>query len=79
MWTAEDAWLDVEAVSDDSPAAAAGFEAGDRITHIDGRAARGWVRREVTEALAGGPSTVTVRRGEETLLLSLAPRFPLGR
>lgn len=64
-------------VTEDSPAAAAGLEVGDRVVAVDGAPITGW--DSITETLAEiGPGTtqLTVERGAETLTVTavLEPR-----
>jgi carboxyl-terminal processing protease len=52
----------VVAPIDDTPASRAGFQPGDRLIEIDGRAVRGWRETEAVRALVGPPGTkVTVK------------------
>src|SRR6202171_5524846 len=52
----------VVAPIDDTPASRAGFQPGDRLTEIDGRAVHGWRENEAVRALTGSPGTkVTVK------------------
>jgi carboxyl-terminal processing protease len=52
----------VVAPIDDTPAARAGFQPGDRLLEIDGRAVHGWREAEAVRALTGAPGTkVTVK------------------
>jgi carboxyl-terminal processing protease len=52
----------VVAPIDDTPASRAGFQPGDRLIEIDGRAVHGWREAEAVRALVGAPGTkVTVR------------------
>ena len=63
--TQEDGVLTVIAPIDDTPAAAAGIEAGDRITHADGTSLSGLTLDEQVEILrgpVGEPVTITVVR-----------------
>lgn len=74
----------VESVTQGSPAELAGFQPQDVITAVNGEDAAGMDETGKTyklSALIGryregdAPLTLTVRRGEETLTLSAAPRF----
>ena len=61
---------EVSTVVDDSPAAVAGLEEGDVITSIGGQQVASW--QDATTALAEvgpGPTTLVVKRGEETVTL----------
>jgi carboxyl-terminal processing protease len=52
----------VVAPIDDTPASRAGFQPGDRLIEIDGRALHGWRETEAVRALTGSPGTkVTVK------------------
>jgi len=52
----------VVAPIDDTPASRAGFQPGDRLIEIDGRAVHGWRETEAVRALVGPPGTkVTVK------------------
>jgi carboxyl-terminal processing protease len=52
----------VVAPIDDTPASRAGFQPGDRLIEIDGRAVHGWRETEAVRALTGSPGTkVTVK------------------
>jgi len=52
----------VVAPIDDTPASRAGFQPGDRLIEIDGRALHGWRETEAVRALVGPPGTkVTVK------------------
>jgi len=52
----------VVAPIDDAPASRAGFQPGDRLVEIDGRAVQGWRESEAVRALMGPPGTkVTVK------------------
>jgi carboxyl-terminal processing protease len=52
----------VVAPIDDTPASRAGFQTGDRLIEIDGRAVHGWRETEAVRALVGPPGTkVTVK------------------
>jgi carboxyl-terminal processing protease len=52
----------VVAPIDDTPASRAGFQPGDRLTEIDGRATHGWREADAVRALMGPPGTkVTVK------------------
>lgn len=62
----------VSTVVDDSPAAAAGLEEGDRITAIGDHQVGSW--EEATAALADvgpGPTTIVVQRGTEEITLNV--------
>lgn len=65
-------------VSPDKPAAAAGLEAGDRITHVNGQPLEGWeaLQSQVSEAGGSGQAlSLTVSRGGETLDLEVRPEL----
>jgi len=67
--------LEIE-VLPDRPAAAAGMRDGDRIVAISGQELRDWEQmRDVVHAHPGEPLDVTVRRGEQTLVLAITPRY----
>src|SRR5205823_12607968 len=52
----------VVAPIDDTPASRAGFQPGDRLIEIDGRAVHGWRETEAVRAVVGPPgSKVTVK------------------
>jgi carboxyl-terminal processing protease len=58
----------VVAPIDDTPAAKAGIQAGDYITHIDGKSVVGWTLKEAVEKLRGpvdSKVTIKVKRGEK--------------
>jgi carboxyl-terminal processing protease len=58
----------VVAPIDDTPAAKAGIQAGDFITHIDGKSVVGWSLKEAVDKLRGPVDTkvtVKVKRGEK--------------
>ncbi len=58
----------VVAPIDDTPAAKAGIQAGDYITHIDGKPVAGWTLKEAVDKLRGPIDTkvtIKVRRGEK--------------
>ncbi|HEY7610156.1 MAG TPA: S41 family peptidase [Alphaproteobacteria bacterium] len=58
----------VVAPIDDTPAAKAGIQAGDYITHIDGKSVVGWTLKEAVDKLRGPVDTkvtIKVRRGEK--------------
>ncbi len=66
--TIEKGVVKVVAPIDDTPAAKAGVEAGDFITHIDGKSVVGWTLREAVEKLRGPVDTkvtIKVKRGEK--------------
>lgn len=61
-------------VSPDSAAEAAGFEAGDRIVRVDGRDIRSFNDLQTLVLLSAGEDlSVTVERGDETLVLTATP------
>ncbi len=65
----------IGAVQKDSAAEQAGLQAGDTITAIDGKTLDRWNRLSETVADSGGKTlTVTVRRGDRTLDLTVQPR-----
>lgn len=58
----------VVAPIDDTPAAKAGIQAGDYITHIDGKSVVGWTLKEAVDKLRGPIDTkvtIKVRRGDK--------------
>ncbi len=58
----------VVAPIDDTPAAKAGIQAGDLITHIDGKSVVGWSLKEAVDKLRGPVDTkvtIKVKRGEK--------------
>ena len=58
----------VVAPIDDTPAAKAGIQAGDYITHIDGKSVVGWTLKEAVDKLRGPVDTkvtIKVKRGEK--------------
>ena len=62
-------------VADGNPAAAAGLKTGDVIIAVDGRPAQYW--EDVDRAVAasdGRPLTLTVKRGDSTLPLTVTPQ-----
>ncbi|HEY6766739.1 MAG TPA: RIP metalloprotease RseP [Candidatus Sulfotelmatobacter sp.] len=62
----------------ETPAAKAGFEAGDRITRIDGIENPNWEQIDTTEALSPGqPLDVTVDRGGKLINKTVVPE-PYG-
>jgi carboxyl-terminal processing protease len=66
--TIEKGLVKVVAPIDDTPAARSGVEAGDLITHIDGKSVAGWTLREAVEKLRGPVDTkvtVRIKRGEK--------------
>jgi regulator of sigma E protease len=68
----------VEAVLQDSPAARAGIQAGDRIVGVDGRRVDA---RELLDAIAaarGRPLELTVERGTATRTIVVAPQLRGG-
>ncbi|MEJ2135355.1 MAG: RIP metalloprotease RseP [Desulfofustis sp.] len=63
-------------VSPQSPAAAAGIEAGDRIIGIDGRGVASWMEVLTTVSESEGRELqFTVVRGGEELVINVAPRI----
>lgn len=66
----------VEAVSPDMPAAEAGIQKGDLLVAVDGAPVGSFATfRETVLASEGRPLRVTVARGGETKVLTLAPRL----
>jgi regulator of sigma E protease len=65
----------IDAVLDDSPAAAAGLEAGDRIVAVAGQPTASW--REawlaIEFATAGEPLAITVERADRQLVFEVVP------
>lgn len=64
-------------VLDDTPAAVAGLEYGDRIIEINGRAVEDWngIGAAVNAETPGTPLKITLQRGEETLTTTLTPQY----
>jgi regulator of sigma E protease len=62
-------------ISRGSPAEAAGLQAGDIVTEVDGRTVTGIevLRQAIADSL-GEPAQLTVRRGAATLSISILPR-----
>jgi len=74
--TMEDGLVKVVTPIDDTPAARAGIQAGDLITHLDGEAVLGLTLAEAVEKMRGRVNTpieLTVRRGsaEEPLVITV--------
>jgi regulator of sigma E protease len=66
----------VEAVSPDMPAAEAGIQKGDLLVAVDGAPVGSFATfRETVLASEGRPLRVTIARGGETKVLTLAPRL----
>lgn len=66
---------EVASVLEDSPAAEAGLEPGDRVLAVDGVTSERFdVLREAIRARPGEPTTLTVVRDERELALELTPR-----
>ncbi len=66
--TVEKGLVKVVSPIDDTPAARAGVEAGDFITHIDGKSVVGWSLRDAVEKLRGPVDTkvtIRIKRGEK--------------
>jgi regulator of sigma E protease len=61
-------------VAQDSPAAAAGLQAGDVITSFDGQPSSVQSFRDATQAHLGTPVQLEVSRGNQTLSVNLTPR-----
>ena len=64
--TMEDGFVKVVTPIDDTPAAKAGVQPGDLITHLDGEQIQGLTLNEAVEKMRGAvkePLTVTIRRG----------------
>jgi C-terminal processing protease CtpA/Prc len=66
-------------VQPDSPAAAAGVQAGDIITEIDGRPATGFTRDEINRMFEqdGRPCRLRLKRGAHTFKVTFRIRVPL--
>ncbi len=65
--TMEDGYVKVVTPIDDTPAAKAGVQPGDLITHLDGEQIQGLTLNEAVEKMRGAvkePLTVTIRRGD---------------
>ncbi len=54
----------VVAPIDDTPASRAGFQPGDRLVEIDGRAVQGWRESEAVRALMGLPGTKVIIKAQ---------------
>jgi regulator of sigma E protease len=66
----------IESVITESPAARAGIAAGDTVTGIEGEAVLGWNLLVDKIKQAGSTAVnITVKRGPDTLVFSLAPEF----
>jgi regulator of sigma E protease len=66
---------EISGVQEESPAAAAGFQPGDRIVRIDGTAIERFEDlQHIVESSPGKPLVVTVRRGGEDRDLTVTPR-----
>src|ERR1051325_3354261 len=61
-------------VAPDSPAAAAGLQAGDVVVSFDGQPVTVQSFRDATTAHLGIPVTIGFRRGDQTLSVTLTPR-----
>ncbi len=60
----------------DSPAAQAGLKAGDLIVAVNGRPIQSWQElNEVIKKSAGKPLRLTIKRGEQKLILVVTPRL----
>lgn len=69
----------IDEVSPESPAREAGMQPGDEIIRIDGEPIETWTdMSEKVGASAGKKLEVLIRRGQETLTLSLVPRYDEG-
>jgi regulator of sigma E protease len=65
----------VDTVVAGSPAAQAGFQKGDRVVAVDGRAIRDFAAlQEIVSQSAGRPLAVTVERGGRDVVLHATPR-----
>ncbi|HEY1526672.1 MAG TPA: aspartyl protease family protein [Candidatus Angelobacter sp.] len=71
--------LRVDRMQPDSPAAAAGVQAGDIITEIDGRPATGFTRDEINRMFEqdGRPCRLRLKRGAHTFKVTFRIRVPL--
>ncbi len=65
--------LEVVSVAPSSPAADAGFQRGDVIEQVNGKAARGVDELRDAAASATRPLLLLVRRGEQSVYLTIAP------
>ena len=66
----------VDIVQDDSPAATAGIEPGDRILAVDGKSISTWSDLDfVVTTSVGKTLALTVQRGDDTLQKELVPRL----
>jgi carboxyl-terminal processing protease len=66
--TQENGFVKVVSPIDDTPAAKAGIQAGDYITHIDGKSVVGWSLKEAVDKLRGPIDTkvtIKIKRGEK--------------
>ena len=59
----------------DTPAGRAGIKTGDIVLTVEGKSVRSWDEMaDVIRKRPGQPTTVTVKRGDETLTLSVTPQ-----
>jgi regulator of sigma E protease len=66
----------VDRIEADSPAATAGFQPGDIVTAIDGKAIESFPEmQQIVSARAGDPLTFTVKRGDAVLTLHGTPQL----
>jgi carboxyl-terminal processing protease len=66
--TLDKGFVKVVAPIDDTPAAKAGVQAGDLITHIDGKSVVGWTLKEAVDKLRGPVDTkvtIKIKRGDK--------------
>ncbi|MDQ1336197.1 MAG: Zinc metalloprotease [Thermodesulfobacteriota bacterium] len=67
---------EVGQVREDSPASQAGFLKGDIITSVDGHATATWPQlKEMIQGNTGQPIQITVRRGENHMVLTVIPEI----
>ena len=66
--------LEIVSVAPSSPAADAGFQRGDVIEEVNGKALRGVAELRDAAAAATRPLLLLVRRGEQSIYLTIAPR-----
>jgi len=66
--------VQLSAIAPDSPALAAGLQAGDTISSFDGQSTDVQTFRDATQQHLGQPIQLTVKRGEQVFSTTLTPR-----